>query len=167
MTTNFTTPNSATSTTRRPTSAFRPDGWTAAGAVIGFGCTLVGQYWETSWKSGPGDWTFDFARNGGWGSLALMIAVVTTAMVLVSSATARARAVDPQRTARRALMLAAIGVLTLAVFWTGVPSVLAGGALGLVVDTRRRAAQLPARAAAAAGLAVLTVAAALWLAFTG
>lgn len=159
MTTPATTPSS---TTRRPA----PDGWVTAGAGVALVCTLVGQYVETPWKSGPGDWGIDVDGNGGWAALAFILAVVSAALVLVGLATARARSVEPERTARRALILGALGVLTLAVFWTGAPPVLAGGAAGLAVDVHRRTARQPATAATAGALAVLVVAAALWLAFT-
>ncbi|MCZ2860148.1 hypothetical protein [Blastococcus sp. VKM Ac-2987] len=160
----------ASATTPPPTVHRRvpmPDRWTTAGAGVALVCTLVGQYAETPWKSGSGDWGIDFAGNGGWAALASIAAFVAVAVVLVGLATDRARAVPPERTARRALVLAVLGVVTLAVFWTGVPPVLAGGAAGLALDSRRRAGRLPTAAAAGGALAVLVVATALWLAFTG
>jgi hypothetical protein len=152
-------------TTRRPSST--PDGWTTAGAAIALGSTLTGQYVETPWKSGSGEWAVHFTGNGGWAGLALLAAFVAVALVLVGLATARARALPPARTARRALVLAVLGAVTLAVFWTGAPAVLAGGATGLALDVRRRSGRLPGSAAATVALAVLTVAAAVSLAVTG
>ena len=144
-----------------------PDGWTAAGAGVALACVLVGSYVQTPWKSGPGEWGVDVRGNGGWGGLALLVAVVAVAAVLVGLVTARARAVAPERTARRALLLAGLGVVSIVVFWTGLPPVLAGGAAGLAVAARRRLGQLPGSAATALVLAVLTVAGALYLAVTG
>ena len=95
------------------------------------------------------------------------MALVAVALVLVGLATARARAVPAERTARRALVLAVLGVAAIAVFWTGAPAVLAGGAAGLAFDARRRSGRLTGSAAAAVALAVLTVAAAVSLAVTG
>ncbi|MFD2093884.1 hypothetical protein [Blastococcus deserti] len=152
-------------TRRRPVPV--PDPSTTAGAVVGLGCTLVGQYVETPWESGPGDWGVGFDANGGWAALAALVAFVAVALVLVGLATARARAVPPERTARRALVLAGLGAVMIFVFWTGVPPVLAGGAAGLALDARRRLGRLPSPAAAALALAVLTVAGAVYLAFTG
>ena len=153
-------------TARRHHSA--PDGWTASGAALALGCTLVGTYVETPWKaSGPGAWGVDFGGNGGWATLAVLVVFIAVALVLVGFATARARAVPPERTARRALVLAALGALTIAVFWTGAPAVLAGGATGLALDARHRLGRLPAPAATALVLAVLSVAAAGWLAVAG
>ncbi len=158
-------PTSSPTTTRRPVPA--PDGSTTAGAVVALGCTLVGQFVETPWRSGTGTWGVDFHGNGGWGGLALLVAFVAVALVLVGLATARARAVPPEHTARRALVLAVLGAATVLVFWTGVPAVLAGGAAGLAFDVRRRLGRSPATAAVALVVAVLTAAAAIGLAFTG
>ena len=158
-------PTSSPVATRRPVPA--PDGWTTAGACVALGCTLVGQFVETPWRSGPGTWGVDFSGNGGWSGLALLIAFVAVAVVLVGLATARARAVPPERTARRALVIAVVGAVTILVFWTGVPAVLAGGAAGLALDARRRAGRLPATGAVALVVAVLTVGSAVWLAFAG
>ncbi len=153
----------------RPTTARRssPDAWTTAGAAVALGCTLVGTYVDTPWGSGPGEWGVDFTGNGGWTSLAVLVAFVAVALVLVGLATARARAVPPEHTARRALVLAVLGAATVLVFWTGVPAVLAGGAAGLALDARRRLGRLPATAVVALVVAVLTVASAVWLAFAG
>ena len=143
-----------------------PDGWTAAGAGVALVCVLVGTYVQTPWKSGA-EWGVDVSGHGGWGELAAVVAIVAVAAALVGLVTARARAVAPERTARRALLLACLGVVTIAVFWTGLPSVLAGGAAGLALTGRRRLGRLPGTAAAALLLAVLTVAGALYLAVTG
>jgi hypothetical protein len=162
MTASPATPSAAA---RRPSSV--PDGWTAAGAVAALGCTLMGQYVETPWKAGSGEWGVDFGGNGGWAALALLVVFVTVALLVVGLATARARALPPARTAWRALVLAVLGAVTIVVFWTGAPAVLAGGAAGLALDARRRAGRLPGTAVAAVALAVLTVAAALALAVAG
>ena len=152
--------------TQRPAPA--PVGWTAAGAVVALGCTLVGQYVRTPWKaSGPRTWGVDFDGNGGWGALAVLVAVIAAAAVVVVLVATRARAVAPERAAGRSLVLAALGAVSVLVFWTGLPAVLAGGATGLALDSSRRAGRFPATAAAAVALAVLTVAAAVWLAVTG
>lgn len=158
---------SSTVPTTRRRGVPAPDASTTAGAVVALGCTLVGQYVETPWKTGPGDWGVGFDTNGGWAALAALVAFVAVALILVGLATARARAVPPERTAVRALVLAALGALTVAVFWTGVPPVLAGGAAGLALDARRRLGRLPVPAAVALALAVATVAGAVYLAFTG
>lgn len=151
---------------RRP--PWPPDGWTAAGTALALGCTLVGTFVTTPWKaSGPAEWGVDVRGGGGWTALAVLLLAVALVTALVGLATARARAVPPERTARRALLLAVLGVASIVVFWTGAPPVLAGGATGLALDARRRAGRLPGTAAAALVLAVLTAAAAVHLAVTG
>ena len=65
------------------------------------------------------------------------------------------------------MVLAVLGAVAIVVFWTGIPAVLAGGATGLAVDARRRLVRLPAPAAVALTLAVLTAASVVWLAFAG
>ncbi|WP_448616221.1 hypothetical protein [Modestobacter sp. URMC 112] len=151
--------------TRRGVPA--PDGWTVAGAAVALGCTLLGQFADTPWKAGAPGWGIDFSGGGGWGALSLLVAFVAVGALLVGLATSRARGVEPERTARRSLVLSVLGVVTIVVFWTGLPSVLAGGAVGLALDSRRRLGGLPAAGAVALGLAVLVVLFAVYLAFTG
>ncbi len=151
--------------TARPSRA--PDTPTVAGAGIALACTLVGQYVHTPWKPGLGEWGVDFGGNGGWGALALLVVFIGAALVVVGLVAARARSLAAPRTAGRALVLAVLGAVTVLVFWTGLPAVLAGGAAGLALDVRRRLGRVPAPAAVALTLAVLTVAAPVWLAFTG
>jgi hypothetical protein len=162
MTANSTVPSTAV---HRTVPA--PDPLTAAGAVVGLGCTFVGTYVETPWESGPGAWGVDFSGNGGWTTAAALVGFAVVALVLVAFAVDRARTVAPGSTARRALVLAVLGALTVAVFWTGLPPVLAGGAATLALDAHRRLGRLPVPAAAALALAVLTVGAAVYLAFAG
>ncbi len=159
------TTTSPTATTARRTPA--PDAATLAGAGVALACTLVGQFVDTPWRSGPDESGLDFSGGGGWAGLATVVAFVVVATVLVGLATARGRAVPPDRTARRALVLAVLGVVAVLVFWTGLPAVLAGGATGLALDARRRLGRLPAPGAVALALAVLAVASAVWLAVTG
>jgi hypothetical protein len=143
-----------------------PDGFTIAGAVLALGCTLTGNYVQNTWKDDAG-WGVDFSGNGGWAALAVNTACIAVTLVLVGIATDRARAVAPERTAVRALVLAGLGVAALAVFYLGVPSVLAAGAVGLALDARRRLGRFPAPAAITLALAVFTIASAVYLALAG
>jgi hypothetical protein len=153
-----------------PTTARRavptPDAFTTAGAVIALGCVLTGNYVQTPWKGDAG-WGVDFSGNGGWAALGVNLAFIAVTAVLVGLATDRARALAPERTAMRSLVLAGLGVVAIAVFYLGIPSVLAAGAAGLALDARRRLGRFPVAAAIALVLAVLTVAVAVYLAFTG
>ena len=161
MSINSTVPSTAE---RRAVPA--PDGFTIAGAALALGCIVTGNYVENPWKGDPG-WGVDFSGNGGWAALAVNTACIAVALVLVGIATGRARAVAPERTALRALILAGLGLAAIAVFYLGIPSVLAAGAAGLAVDARRRLGRFPATAVVALALAVLTVGFAIYLAFTG
>ena len=159
------TSSQTTVRTRRGVPA--PDGWTVAGAAVALGCTLVGSFVDTPWKAGAPGWGVDASGGGGWGGLALLVVFVAVGALLVGLATSRARGVAPERAARRALVLGVLAVVTIAVFWTGLPPVLAGGAIGLALGSRRRLGRLPATGAVALGLAVLVVVGAGYLAFTG
>lgn len=161
MTTDTTAP------TRGRAGRLRPDPATLAGAVLALACTLVGQYVQTPWKSGNDDWGVDFADGGGFGALALLVGLVLVATVVVSAVVASARAADATTAARRAAWLAAVGALSILVFWTGLPPVLAAGAAGLALHSRHRLDRTPAAASVALVLAVLTIAAAVFLAVTG
>jgi hypothetical protein len=153
-----------TTTPHRP-AAVRPDPATAAGAALALVCTLVGQYVEAPWKFAGDSWGVDFAGGGGFGALAVLVVLIVVATIVVSAVVAAARAADAA--ARRALWLAVIGAVSLAVFWTGLPPVLAAGAAGLAASARRRLGRTPTAAAITFVLAGLTIAAALYLAITG
>lgn len=145
-----------------------PDRWTTAGGIVALGCTLSGTYVETPWKkSGPDEWGIDFGGNGGWTALAVLIAFVAAAVLGVGVAARGARSLPPERAASRALLLGGLGIVTLAVFWTGFPTVLAAAAVGVALDARRRLGRFSSAAAIALTLAVLAGAAAIYLAFTG
>jgi hypothetical protein len=143
-----------------------PDGFLIAGAVVALGCVLTGNYVESPWKDDAG-WGIDFSGNGGWAALGVNTACIVVTLVVVGIATHRARSLAPGRTAVRALVLAGLGVVSIAVFYLGMTSVLALGAVGLALDARRRSGRFPAPAAIALVLTVLTVASAIYLAFTG
>jgi hypothetical protein len=60
-----------------------------------------------------------------------------------------------------------VGVVSIVVFWTGLPVILAAGAATLALDARRRLGRLQGTAIAALVLASLITVSAVWLAFTG
>jgi hypothetical protein len=64
-------------------------------------------------------------------------------------------------------VLAVTGVLSVVVFWTGLPIILAIGALVLANDARARLGRIPATASIAIALATLTAVAAVQLALVG
>jgi hypothetical protein len=127
---------------------------------------LIGTYVHTPYKAkGPGEWglsTQDLSQV----PLLVGFAVVGAAVVF-GVVVARGLRTAPQRTARRSLIVAGIGVVSIAVFWTGLPVILAAGATTLALDARRRLGRLPGTAIAALVLAALITVSAVWLAFTG
>ena len=153
--------------TRDHRRLLRLDPATSAGAGVALACTLVGQFVGTPWDTTSGGWDVDVAGGGGWAGLALLLGFVLVELVVVSAIVNAARAAEPGAAVRRAVWLAVAGAASLLVFWTGLPSVLAAGAAGLAVHARTRSARISPVATVALVLAVLTLAAALYLAFTG
>jgi hypothetical protein len=87
--------------------------------------------------------------------------VIVAATVLVFGViTRRALPGDVGRLARTALVLGILSVASLAVFWTGLPAVLAGATALCAVQARARGAG-PAGPIAALGLSAFTVAVAV------
>jgi hypothetical protein len=130
---------------------------------------LVGTYLDTPYKAkGSGEWglittaTQDLDQLPGVVGFAIVGAAVVFGVVV-----ARGLRVLPQQTARRSLIVAGVGVVSIVVFWTGLPVVLAAGAASLALDTRRRLGRLPGSGSAALVLAALTTMTAIWLAFAG
>lgn len=137
-----------------------------AAGTIALLLMLVGTYLSTPYKAkGPGEWglsTHDLNQ------VPLLIGFAAAgAAVAFGVVVARGLCTAPRRTAQRSLLLAAVGVLSMALFWTGLPVILAAGAATLALDARRRLGRLPGTATAALVLAALITVAAVWLAFTG
>jgi hypothetical protein len=127
---------------------------------------LIGTYVHTPYKAkGPGEWGLS-SQDLNQVPLLVGFAVVGAAVVF-GVVVARGLRTAPERTARRSLILAGIGVVSIAVFWTGLPVILAAGAATLAMDARHRLGRLPGTAIAALILAGLITVSAVWLAFTG
>jgi hypothetical protein len=137
-----------------------------AAGTVALVLMLIGTYLSTPYKAkGPGEWrlsTHDLNQVPLLVGFALVGAAVVFGVVV-----ARGLRTAPRRTARRSLLLTAVGVLSMVVFWTGLPVILAAGAATLALDARRRLGRLPGTATAALVLAALITVAAVWLAFTG
>jgi hypothetical protein len=93
-------------------------------------------------------------------SLVLIVAVETWLVP-------RERALPPGRTARTALILGVLAVLTVVVFWTGVPFPLGAGAIMLGLSLRDSAPAETGRATAAAVLGAIGVLASFVLLLVG
>jgi hypothetical protein len=137
-----------------------------AAGTVALALMLIGTYVETPYKAkGPGEWGLS-TQDLNQVPLLVGFAIVGAAVVF-GVVVARGLRAAPQQTARRSLILAGVGVVSIAVFWTGLPVVLAAGAATLALDARRRQGRLPGTAIAALVLAALITVSAVWLAFTG
>jgi hypothetical protein len=130
---------------------------------------LIGTYLDTPYKAkGSGEWrltttaTQDLDQLPGLVGFAIVGAAVVFGVVVT-----RGLRVAPQQTARRSLIVAGVGVVSIVVFWTGLPVVLAAGAATLALDARRRLGRLPGAGTAALVLAAIVTVTAVWLAFAG
>jgi hypothetical protein len=130
---------------------------------------LVGTYLDTPFRAyGPGEWGLTTTASQDLDQLPLLVAfALVGAAVVFGVVVARGLRVAPQQTARRSLIVAGVGVLSMVAFWTGLPVVLAAGAATLALDARRRLGRLPGTGTAALVLAALITVTAIWLAFTG
>lgn len=159
---------STTPTTTEPTALRPVPRMAAAAAGAALLLMLVGTYVDTPFKtSGAGRWAL-ISEGQGIGELLLIavFAAIGTAVVF-GVVVARGLRRAPEGTARVALVVAVVGLLSLAVFWTGLPAILAAGAAALAVDARNRLGRAPAAVGLALGLAGLTVVGATWLALSG
>jgi hypothetical protein len=132
---------------------------------------LIGTYLDTPYKAkGSGEWGLttmaaqDLDQLPGLVGFAIVGAAVVFGVVVT-----RGLRVAPEQTARRSLSLvvAGVGVVSIVVFWTGLPVILAAGAAALALDARRRLGRLPGTGTAALVLAALITVTAVGLAFAG
>ncbi len=141
----------------------------AAAGVAALLLMLIGTYVTTPFRAyGPGEWGLTTTAAQDLDQLPLLVgfAIVGVAVVF-GVVVARGLRVAPQQTARRSLIVASVGILSMVALWTGLPVVLAAGAATLALDARRRLGRLPGTGTAALVLAALTTMTAVWLAFTG
>jgi hypothetical protein len=137
-----------------------------AAALVALVLMLIGTYVQTPYKAkGSGEWGLS-TQDLNQVPLLIGFAAVGAALVF-GVVVARGLRTAPQQTARRSLIVASVGVVSIVVFWTGLPVVLAAGVAILALDARRRLGRLPGTAIAAMVLAALITVAAVWLAFTG
>jgi Kef-type K+ transport system membrane component KefB len=89
--------------------------------------------------------------TGFWAEFAIALVGIAVAVW----AGRRALSSTPSRVAPTALILAAIGVITIVAFWSGWPNVLGAVAVGLALDSRQRLGSLGPMAVTAAVLGTL------------
>jgi hypothetical protein len=151
-----------TNTQQISTAPTTAPSWPAL-AAIGMGAaavlTAVGTFWDLTGNEDGSATMSDFYL---WLTFNLGVIVVAAAIVfglVVRTATAA-------NAGRRALTLAVIGLVTVPVAWTGLPAVLATGAIGCVMADRHSGR--PSRLSqSAVAIAVLAFAGAVVFAIAG
>lgn len=126
------------------------------GAVVAAVLTAIGQF-----KSDEGLFTRIEGELGGWAIVLVAILIAAVVVWLVSSRATQ----EGGKPATPAVVFAVLSVLSIAVFWTGLPSVFASGAIALGLEANERGSKPAGSIATAIG--VLAVIAATGLAFTG
>jgi hypothetical protein len=155
-------------TTTRTASSTQVRHLPAVAAAAGTGALvlmLIGTYVNTPYS---GRFGADWGLEGDLSELPVLIGFAAVGAAVVFGAVVRPGLRDGVHDqARRAVILAVVGALSLLVFWTGLPVVLAAGATLLAMESRERSGRTTQPAAVALALAVLTASAAIFIAFTG
>jgi hypothetical protein len=140
---------------------------TVAGAAASV-LMLAGLYLDTPWKKqGNKEWALT-TNHQSIAGLLLSLGFVAAGLAVVFGVVVSRGLRGPARTAtRRSLALAVTGAVSAVVFWTGLPVILAVGAVVLAVDSRMRLGRTPTTTWIVVVLAVLTTAAAVSLALVG
>jgi hypothetical protein len=125
----------------------------ALGAGTALVLTAVGTFWDvTGNDTGDGYSITDYLP---------VVAVVAVATAVVFGLVVRTA--SPASAGTRSLILAVIAFLSLVVFWSGLPAVLAFGAVALAL----KADGLPVTAKISLGISAVTLALAVWAAIAG
>ena len=145
-----------------------PLGPALAAATASTVLLLGGLYLDTPWKgSGRHEWAVTTDRYGLTGLL-LSLGFVAVGVALVFGIAVTRGLRRPARAELRwSLALAVGGLVSVVAFWTGLPIILASGAVVLALDARSRLRRTPASAWIVLTLAVLTVLIAVDFAVTG
>lgn len=128
----------------------------ALGAGTALVLTAVGTFWDVTGN--------DTGERDSLTSYLPVVAVVLVATALVFGLVVRTA--SPSSAGTRSVVLAVIGFLSLVVFWSGLPPVLAFGAAALAFRSAR-ADGLPMTAKIALGISALTLALAVLAAVAG
>jgi hypothetical protein len=84
--------------------------------------------------------TFQDADDHAWRQMIVTFGIILVAAAITFGLAARLvrrAADDPDRLARASVVMAVVAVLSLVVFWAGVPAVLAAGAVSLALAARQ------------------------------
>jgi hypothetical protein len=140
---------------------------TAAGAASTV-LMLAGLYLDTPWKKqGNQEWALTSDHESIAGLLVSLGFVAVGLAVVFGVLVARGLRGATGSEIGWSLALAVTGVLSAVVFWTGLPVILAAGAVVLGLDSRARLGRTPPTTWIVGVLAVLTTAAAVGLALVG
>jgi hypothetical protein len=145
-------------TTHTPPVRRLEDGWPAF-AAVGVALSLMLTAFGTF--AGPGS-DEPGTELSEW---LVVVAITLVAAVVVFGLVAKV--VTPANAGTYALAFGLLGLASVVVFWAGLPVVLAFGALACAVVERYDRGRLSKPSMAAAGLAAVTVGAAIWLAVYG
>jgi hypothetical protein len=103
--------------------------------------------------------------GGSIGEYLVVIGIIAVATAAVFGLVVRTT--SPDRAATRALVLAVVGLLSAAVFWTGLPAVLAAGSLACATTSRDDTGRMPRMTIAAVAISLLTIGLAVLAAIAG
>jgi hypothetical protein len=99
--------------------------YAALGAGLALVLTAIGTF---------GDRAADGTAKHGWEEYAVVVAIIALATALVFGLVVRSA--TPANAGTRAIVLAVLSVVSILVFWTGLPPVLAFGAIACAMKSR-------------------------------
>lgn len=143
-----------TTFTSRSSERSTTAGWpmyAALGAGTALVLTAIGTFWDLSGNDTAG-------RDSFVSHYLPVVAIVIVATALVFGLVVRTASASSSM-ATRALVLGVLGLLTVLVFWTGLPAVLAFGAVALALGSASEGRSKVALALAAVTLGLAVVAA--------
>lgn len=107
----------------------------------------------------------DSGSNNDLGDFLPVVPIIAAAAALVFGLVVRTATAS--NAANRALALAVLGLLSVAVFWAGLPAVFAAGAACCALISKGTGARFSGKATASLGIAAITLALAVGLAIAG
>jgi hypothetical protein len=126
----------------------------ASAAVV---LTAVGTFWDLTDNEKGG--------NDSIGTYLSLVGFIAVATAMVFGLVVRTAA--GSRAGTRALVLAIIGLLSTAVFWSGLPAVLASASVACALVAREELGRTPGTAKTALGISAVTIAVAVYAAIVG
>jgi hypothetical protein len=130
-------------------------------ATLGFATsavlTAIGTFWDISGN--------DSGNNDTFGEYVPVLGIAAVATALVFGLVVRGA--ERGNPGRRSVILGVLGVVTIMVFWSGLPSVLAAGAVATALVHRDVTGRFGKASATGLALAGLALAGAVVLAITG